>query len=108
MVTLNYEDSIKFEKRIKEDLKHPLGPVPTPKLEKARKMILEDLARKTILEDLEKLEKLLKKYERKKGIKMFNDILDKKKEKEKQETTTEYIKLRKEKLKQQKKGHKGF
>jgi len=31
---------------------------------------------------------------------MFNDILDKKKEK-KEETTTEYIKLRKQKLKQE-------
>ena len=37
---------------------------------------------------------------------MFNDILDKKKEKQKEETTTEYIKLRKEKLKQ-KLPHKG-
>jgi len=55
MVTLNYKDSKKFLKRIEEDLKHPVGPVPTPKIEKAVEM----------LKDLIKLEKLLKKLERK-------------------------------------------
>ena len=57
MVTLNYEDSKKFWKKVEEDLKHPVGPVPTPKINKAIKMILEDMKR---------LEKLSKNAKRKK------------------------------------------
>lgn len=55
MVTLNVKDSIKFLEKIKEDLKHPVGPVPTPKIKEAIQMI----------EDLMKLEELAKKFERK-------------------------------------------
>lgn len=58
MVTLNYEDSKKFWERVEEDLKHPVGPIPTPKLKAAVKMILEDMKR---------LEKLSKKAKRIKG-----------------------------------------
>jgi hypothetical protein len=43
MVTLNYKESKRFLKRIKEDLKHPVGPVPTPKLKYAIKMIEEEM-----------------------------------------------------------------
>lgn len=50
MVILNYEDSIKFLKRIKEDLKHPVGPVPTPKLKYAIKMIKEEMITITLQE----------------------------------------------------------
>lgn len=48
MVTLDYEDSIKFMKRIEEDLKHPVGPVPTPKLKEAIKMIHKEIEKKKL------------------------------------------------------------
>jgi DNA-binding SARP family transcriptional activator len=46
MVTLNRKETKRFLKRIKEDLEHPLGPVPTPKLKKAIKMIKKDMEKK--------------------------------------------------------------
>ena len=38
---LNEEDSIRFMKLVEEGLKNPTGPVPTPKLEEARLLVLE-------------------------------------------------------------------
>ena len=38
---LNEEDSIRFMQLIEDGLKNPTGPVPTPKLEKARLLVLE-------------------------------------------------------------------
>jgi hypothetical protein len=35
MVDLNYKEWKQFLKKIEEGLKHPVGPVPTPKLNKA-------------------------------------------------------------------------
>ena len=54
---LNYEDSEKLMKQIKEDLKHPVGLIPTPKLqlvvEKIRKNNSSEKINKTNTEDNE-------------------------------------------------------
>lgn len=44
MVTLNTKDSKKFLAKIKRDLKKPVGPVPTPKIKNAEKLIRANMA----------------------------------------------------------------
>ena len=48
MVELDHESWVKFIKRVEEDLKHPVGPVPTPKLEKALELLEKEIERKKI------------------------------------------------------------
>jgi len=40
---LNKKDSKIFLKKVEEGLKHPVGPVPTPKIERVLKQILKDM-----------------------------------------------------------------
>ena len=42
---LNRKATKRFLAMVKEGLKHPAGPVPTPKLEEARKKVLENYAK---------------------------------------------------------------
>ena len=44
--TLYGKDADRFEAMIEEGLKHPCGPVPTPKLEEARRKVLQDAKRR--------------------------------------------------------------
>jgi hypothetical protein len=48
MVELNYKEWIEFVKRVEEDLKNPVGPVPTPKLKEAMKMIHKEIEKKKL------------------------------------------------------------
>ena len=43
--TLNRKESKRFMRLIEEGLKEPSYPIPTPKLEQARKMVLERMGR---------------------------------------------------------------
>jgi len=45
MIYLTGKDAEEFEKKIEEGLKHPTGPIPTPKLKEAIKLI-KKLAKK--------------------------------------------------------------
>jgi len=44
---LRGKDAERFEAMVKEGLKNPCGPVPTPKLEQARKLIIEHMGGRT-------------------------------------------------------------
>ncbi len=54
---LDEEDYIEFLKKVDEGLKHPVGLVPTPKIEEARKLIKEYCVMKKFLEKIENADK---------------------------------------------------